>query len=881
MSRRSRLLAAALLTIVIALAQALISSQSIENDPQVTFRIIVVSTQDAAERVARQLADGANFVALAGAESIDPSARGGGLIGPIAVSALRPEMREALQGLQVGQISPVVRVPLGYAVAQLVPASAVASPLTASEVAGLTATGSVRATLSVDGLGEAETALNGFPKPEDWNQDPVLICQLRQQSTASVLTALGAVLAPENPTVRESSPLDIVEVHIARANLYAFDGEMTAAIGAFERALKLAEAQVPEAEPQVVEMLGIAHLHKAELDNGIYHKPGTRCLLGSKHEALARTGDADKAIQYFQRYLQQRPDDLEVKWLLNITYMISGGYPANVPAPFLIPPSAFDSQEDIGRFIDVAPMVGLDTVGSAGGVIVDDFDNDGRLDIVSSNSASCGQMHLFGRAGSGSFADRAATAFAGQLGGLNLSQADYNNDGCRDVLVMRGGWQLAQRRSLLRNNCDGTFTDVTTASGLAKPATASQAAAWTDIDNDGFIDLFVANESTAAQLFRNKGDGTFEDIAAAAGVNRTAFSKAVAAADYDNDGFPDLYVSNLGGGNFLYRNNGNRTFTEISQPSGLTTTERGFPAWFFDYDNDGRDDLFVSSYYQSVEESAKTYLRLPYNASGMKLYRNLGDGGFRDVARETGLDRVWMPMGSSFGDVDNDGYLDIYMGTGSPSFGALVPSVLLHNKEGKSFVDVTASSGTGELHKGHGVAFADLDNDGDQEIVFEVGGAVPGDAHAFRVFENPGHGNDWLGLNLIGVKTNRAAIGARITVMVTDARGAKRSIYRTVNSGGSFGASPLQQHVGLGRDARNVDVEIYWPVSRTRQRFTAIPKNQVLEIRELVDRFTPLSRPPLPLRAGSASIARGGAGLNASHVGRVPRSGPAVTSAHR
>ena len=261
----------------------------------------------------------------------------------------------------------------------------------------------------------------------------------------------------------------------------------------------------------------------------------------------------------------------------------------------------------MGRFVDVAPQLGLDAPGAAGGVIVDDFDNDGRLDIITSSSASCGPMHFFRRSGSGSFVDGASSAFQGQLGGLNLSQADYDNDGCRDVLVMRGGWQLAQRRSLLRNNCDGTFTDVTAAAGLAKPATASQAAVWADIDNDGYVDLFVGNESTPAQLFRNRGNGTFEDIAATAGVDRTAFSKAVTAADYDNDGFTDLYVSNLGGGNFLYRNNGNRTFTELSRASGVTADDRGFPTWFFDYDNDGRDDLFVSSYYLSVEESAKTY----------------------------------------------------------------------------------------------------------------------------------------------------------------------------------------------------------------------------------------------------------------------------------
>ena len=825
------------------------SSQSPEGNRQVTFRIIVVSSEDAATRIAKQVAGGASFVALAVAESIDPSAPTGGLIGPIALSALRPELRSALAEMQMGEVSSVVSVPLGFAVLQLVPLSTGVALAGATEFPGLAAAGAVRATLSVDGLAEAETALNNFVKPADWNQDPRMICQLRQQSVASVLKALAGALAPGNPTLREASTLDVIEVHIAYANLYAFDGRMREAIGQFEQALRLAEAQYPDAVAQIVEMLGIAHLHQAEMDNGIYHKPGARCLLSARpSEAFSRTADLEKAIAYFGRYLAGNPDDLEVKWLLNITHMVSGGYPSSVPSRFLIPPSVFESGEDVGRFVDVAPALGLDTVASAGGVIVDDFNNDGRLDILSSSSATCGEMHLFHRTESGSFVDRAAAAFEGQLGGLNLSQADYDNDGCRDVLVMRGGWQLPQRRSLLRNNCNGTFTDVTVASGLARPATASQAAVWADIDNDGFVDLFVGNESAPAQLFRNRGDGTFEDIAAAAGVNGVAYTKGVAAADYDNDGFVDFYVSNLGGGNYLYRNNGNRRFTELAAASGTATADRGFPTWFFDYDNDGRDDLFVSSYYLSVEESAKTYLRQPFNAAGMKLYRNLGDGTFRNVAAETGLDKPWMPMGANFGDIDNDGFLDIYMGTGSPSYGALIPSVLLRNREGKSFVDITLSSGTGELHKGHGVAFADLDNDGDQEIVFEVGGATPGDAHAFRLFENPGHGNDWLALQLVGVKTNRAAIGARITVTVEDERGSRRAVHRTVNSGGSFGASPLQQHVGLGRAARTVDVEVFWPVSRTRQRFAGVPKNQVIQIRELADRFEPLARPPMPLR---------------------------------
>ena len=156
----------------------------------------------------------------------------------------------------------------------------------------------------------------------------------------------------------------------------------------------------------------------------------------------------------------------------------------------------------------------MDSFSSAGGVIVDDFDNDGQLEILTSNFDSCGQMKLFQRGPNGTFVDQAAHAgLSQQLGGLNLLQTDYNNDGCKDVLVLRGGWELAQRKSLLRNNCDGTFTDVTFASGLARPATSTQTAAWTDIDNDGLVDLFVGNEDAPSQLFRNRGDGTFEDIA--------------------------------------------------------------------------------------------------------------------------------------------------------------------------------------------------------------------------------------------------------------------------------------------------------------------------------------------------------------------------------
>src|SRR5206468_3111138 len=428
-------------------------------------------------------------------------------------------------------------------------------------------------------------------------------------------------------------------------------------------------------------------------------------------------------------------------------------YPNKVPLAQLIPPAVFAPADYLyykGRFRDVAPQAGLNVVATAGGAIVDDLSGSGRFDIVTSNFDSCGPMHYFRNNGDGTFTERTSAAgLDGQLGGLNMIQTDYNNDGCKDILVLRGGWEVPQRKSLLRNNCDGTFTDVTSASGLAKPATSTQTALWADINNDGLLDLFVGNENGASQLFLNRGGSTFEDISRSAGIDRVAFTKGVTAADYDNDGFVDLYVSNFNGNNFLYRNNHDNTFTELARAAGVTGPGHGFATWFFDYDNDGWPDLFATSYFTSVDESVRTYLDLPHNAASLKLYKNLGDGTFRDVTREVGLDKVFMPMGANFGDIDNDGFLDIYLGTGNPSYASLLPNVLLRNKEGTSFVDVTASSGTGELHKGHGIAFADLDNDGDEEIVAEIGGATPGDSHPLRLFENPGHGNDWINLRLV------------------------------------------------------------------------------------------------------------------------------------
>ena len=298
---------------------------------------------------------------------------------------------------------------------------------------------------------------------------------------------------------------------------------------------------------------------------------------------------------------------------------------------------------------------------------MDDFDNDGNLDLMFSDMDPCANLRYFRNNGDGRFTDRSVQAgLTNQLSGLNIVQADYNNDGWLDIYVPRGAWRTPLRHSLLRNNGDGTFADVTAQAGLGAMATASQVAAWADFDNDGYLDLFVGNENRPSQLFHNNGDCTFTEVGHIAGVDRIAFTKGATWGDYDNDGYPDLYVSNFSSGNFLYHNNRDGTFSEIARDLHVEKPIWSFPVCFFHYDNDGWLDLYVSVFIVSVTEVIESYLKPPGRMETQKLYKNVNGTGFQDLTQEVGLDRVGMTMGANFGDVNNDGYLDIYLGTGSP-----------------------------------------------------------------------------------------------------------------------------------------------------------------------------------------------------------------------
>jgi len=833
-----------------------VSSAQKTSPPNAGLQIIVVASTEQAQQILIRLRNGEDFAALAKEKSVDATAEDGGYMGKVDLATLRPELREALKGISPGQTTSVVKVPTGFAILKVLTASDSGGDKNANpaQIQPLVATGTIRYAPNVGGKNEADLAFRSLPKPEGWAQDLSALCSIRRKSVSVMIDQLEKNVPSLNSTGQDlGGPLDQIETIYGLANLYSYQGAMDKAVAQWESAYNIASSRLPGAMPELEEVLGIAYLHKSEMENGVYAHPDDRCIFPPRSSIrYSKAADSTKAIEYLTRYLERKPDALDVRWLLNLAYLTLGKYPSDVPAKYLIPPSAFASRENVGRFVDVAAASGIRTFGESGGIVVDDFDNDGLLDVVLSDYDQCGAMHFFHNNGDGTFSDRTAAAgLSGQLGGYNMIQTDYNNDGCLDILVLRGAWEFAQRKSLLKNNCNGTFTDVTAASGLALPATSTQAAVWTDIDNDGFLDLVIGNENGAIQLFRNKGDGTFEDIAAAAGINRGGFTKSVVAADYDNDGYPDLYVSNANGNKYLFHNNHDRTFTDLASEAGVQKPYQSYTAWFFDYDNDGWPDLFVTSYYVSVEETMRTYLVQPSNAESMKLFRNMKNGTFEDVTREVQLDKVFMSMGANFGDIDDDGYLDIYLGTGNPSYASVVPNVLLRNHDGRYFADVTASSGTGELHKTHGISFADVGNTGNEDLLVQVGGATPGDSHAFRLFSNPGNGNDWINLHLVGVKSNRAAIGARIKMTVENEGKTRRSIYRTVGSGGSFGASPLAQHIGIGKSARIVDLEIWWPTSNTRQNFSLVDKDQFLEIKEFAKDYAKLERHSFRLGAGN------------------------------
>jgi hypothetical protein len=494
---------------------------------------------------------------------------------------------------------------------------------------------------------------------------------------------------------------------------------------------------------------------------------------------------------------------------------------------------------ELEPFREVAGAMGLDARGLSGGGIVEDFDGDGDLDVLVSSWGLLDQVHYFENDGRVRFEERTTEAgLSGISGGLNMKHADYDNDGDFDVLILRGAWlgeQGLHPNSLLQNRGDGSFVDVTAKAGMLTYH-PTQTADWNDFDGDGWLDVFIGNESGgghphACQLFLNNRDGTFTDVARQWGVDIQEFVKGVTTGDIDNDGDPDLYLSILGRPNRLFENVGT-AFKDITLSAGVSEPIDSFPAWFFDYDQDGWLDILALAYAGDMDDATNAIVAGGPRPDSPRLYRNRGDRSFEDATDDAGLRILAKTMGSNFGDIDNDGYPDFYLGTGDPDFRSLVPNRMFRNTGKGQFEDVTFAGRFGHLQKGHGVSFADIDDDGDQDVHVVIGGAFSGDVYANAVFENPGVGdNTSVRIIVSGTSSNRAGVGARVRVVLAE-RGSVRSVFGTVGTGGSFGANPHGLSLGTGSASRLDTLEITWPGRGGTQVFTDLPTQHRFRIEE-------------------------------------------------
>jgi hypothetical protein len=656
-----------------------------------------------------------------------------------------------------------------------------------------------------------------------------------------------------------------IAVLVDLADMRNTTGDPGGALEVLERAKAfLGEGKATREQARAIRYLELtSYLRLGEIRNCIASHNKDCCLFPLKDGGLHRRREAFEMVErLLLEDLKDNPQSLAFRWLLTIVSMALGKYPDGCDPGLVIDARVLESGQPFPRFSECATELGVDVDDIAGGAILDDFTNDGALDIMLSSWAREGQLRYFVNRGDGRFVERTDEAgLRGITGGLNMVQTDYDNDGLLDAYVVRGAWLGEGGKapdSLLRNNGDGTFSDRTESSGLLTFSPALSAA-WADFNNDGWLDLFVGQETSSrtafpAELYLNRGNGTFVECAKPSGVAVEGFTRGVVAGDYDNDGWTDIYVSRLGQPNLLFRNQGRAAgpgggwlFEEVGRRAGVTEPLLSFPCWFWDHDNDGWLDLLVCGYTldfspATLDELVKDMVGQPSRVEKARLYRNNRDGTFRNVTAEAGLDRVIYAMGANFGDLDNDGFLDFYAGTGDPNLTTLIPNRMFRNDEGRRFIDVTTAGGFGHLQKGHGVAFGDIDNDGAQDVLINMGGAAKGDNFRDAIFRNPGFPNKWLKLSLAGTKSNRAAIGTRVKVVV-DGKGGERAIHRAVGSGGSFGASTFRVEVGLGDCDRIKEVEVRWPASGKVERFTEVEANAAYTCREGDGK---LQRVPLP-----------------------------------
>jgi hypothetical protein len=435
-------------------------------------------------------------------------------------------------------------------------------------------------------------------------------------------------------------------------------------------------------------------------------------------------------------------------------------------------------------FVEVGRPAGVAKGGEAGAVAWFDMDGDGDEDLYVAN---LGPNRLFRNDGEGRFTRLKKTGLeGGHANSFGVAVGDYDNDGLLDVFVAN----LGSPNRLCHNEGGGRFRDQARAAGVDGGSANSFSAAWADYDNDGLLDLYVANGSQSVAgpnfLYRNEGEGRFAEVAAQAGVAGDERSLGCAWGDYDNDGLQDLYVANFGQPNRLYRNNGDGTFAERARQAGVDDDGNGAGAAWGDYDNDGWLDLYLFNTNEGDDVD--------------RLYRNLGDGTFADVTAAVGLSAHEDGEAVMWGDYDNDGWLDLYLVNRS-DFGRQ-RNRLLRNFDGTRFVDVAAAAGVLGTGMGHPAATADYDGDGRLDIFV---GNFPGTRD--ELFHNTAGGGNSLVVRLLARSANRAAIGARVIVTA----GGLTMTREVSSSSGRSSQNQLAPHFGLGPAGAADRVEVRWP----------------------------------------------------------------------
>ncbi|HEY3176323.1 MAG TPA: FG-GAP-like repeat-containing protein [Candidatus Polarisedimenticolia bacterium] len=557
--------------------------------------------------------------------------------------------------------------------------------------------------------------------------------------------------------------------------------------------------------------------------------------------AMWRKGDYKAAVDAFRKAYDLKPG-IVYQYDLMLAYDGLGGYTKDLPARYRFPlrEEKYDrAAPPYLKFTDIAPRLHVDKYAGAGPNGWADYNGDGRYDLV---VCGCDNFCTLYRAEAGGFVDATLEANLGRLEpGFGSAWGDYDNDGDPDLYIARNGWNGPAANGLLRNNGDGTFTDVAAAAGVADPGSSFHCA-WFDYDRDGWLDLVVSNgvyaDGSTNQLYHNDRDGTFTNATVAAGVGEKPGwgTIGVGLGDYDDDGWPDIFYHGRFTQNRLYHNNGDGTFTDVALVAGVAGAgnENGYIAFLVDFDDDGDLDIWTGSLaaWDQVVAGYRADYRMGPLDDIPRFYRNRGNGTFADESLAVGFRYPLGIMAAGVGDVDNDGYQDIDLGTGNPELRRLEPNIFYHNRGGKTFEDMSRFSGLGVQGKGHGITYIDWDGDGDLDIYKSLGGFYHGDWWHSALFLNElGNKNHWLEVKLSQPERNRDAIGARVTLIAPGMRQAQE-----VTAGRGFGSTdPPVLHFGLGRATKVDRLEIRWPDGM----------RQVLE-NQKADRRMTISRPGPP-----------------------------------